>query len=29
VLPTLVGYGSATSTSFRVQRGARRASLDE
>jgi hypothetical protein len=29
VLPTMVGYGSATSTSFRVQRGARRASLDE
>lgn len=28
VLPTLVGYGSATSTSFQIQRGARRASLD-
>jgi hypothetical protein len=28
VLPTLVGYGSATSTSFQVQRGAKRASLD-
>jgi len=29
ILPTLVGYGSATSTSFQIQRGARRASLDE
>lgn len=28
VLPTLVGYGSATSTSFQVARGARRASVD-
>lgn len=28
VLPTLVGYGSATSTSFQIQRGARRASLN-
>lgn len=28
VLPTLVGYGYATSTSFQIQRGARRASLD-
>jgi hypothetical protein len=28
VLPTPVGYGSATSTSFQIQRGARRASLD-
>ena len=28
VLPTLVGYGSATSTSFKVNRGAKRASLD-
>ena len=28
VLPTLVGYGSATSTSFQIQRGAKRASLD-
>lgn len=28
VLPTPVGYGSATSTSFQVNRGARRASLD-
>jgi hypothetical protein len=28
VLPTLVGYGSATSTSFQVNRGARRASID-
>ena len=28
VLPTVVGYGSATSTSFQVSRGARRASLD-
>jgi hypothetical protein len=24
-----VGYGSATSTSFRIQRGAKRASLEE
>ena len=29
VLPTLVGYGSATSTSFEIQRGAKRASLDQ
>jgi hypothetical protein len=29
VLPTLVGYGSATSTSFQVARGARRASADQ
>ena len=29
VLPTLVGYGSATSTSFNVQRGAKRASLQD
>jgi hypothetical protein len=29
VLPTLVGYGSATSTSFQIQRGAKRASLDQ
>ena len=29
VLPTLVGYGSATSTSFHIQRGAKRASLDQ
>jgi Protein of unknown function (DUF3108) len=29
VLPTLVGFGSATSTSFQIQRGARRASLDD
>jgi hypothetical protein len=29
ILPTLVGYGSATSTSFQIQRGARRASLGE
>ena len=28
VLPTLVGYGYATSTSFQIQRGAKRASLD-
>ena len=28
VLPTLVGYGSATSTSFQINRGARRASND-
>jgi hypothetical protein len=28
VLPTVVGYGSATSTSFQISRGARRASLD-
>jgi hypothetical protein len=28
VLPTLVGYGSATSTSFQVNRGARRAGID-
>jgi hypothetical protein len=28
VLPTPVGYGSAISTSFQIQRGARRASLD-
>jgi hypothetical protein len=27
VLPTMVGYGSATSTSFQIARGARRASL--
>jgi hypothetical protein len=27
VLPTLVGYGSATSTSFQINRGAKRASL--
>ena len=27
VLPTMVGYGSATSTSFEIARGARRASL--
>jgi Protein of unknown function (DUF3108) len=29
VLPTLVGYGSATSTSFEIQRGAKRASIDQ
>jgi hypothetical protein len=29
VLPTLVGYGSATSTSFNVQRGAKRARLED
>jgi Protein of unknown function (DUF3108) len=29
VLPTLVGFGSATSTSFEIQRGAKRASLDQ
>jgi hypothetical protein len=29
VLPTLVGYGSAISTSFRIQRGAKRASLQD
>ena len=28
VLPTLVGFGYATSTSFQIQRGAKRASLD-
>lgn len=28
VLPTPVGYGSATSTSFQIQRGSRRASLN-
>lgn len=28
VMPTLVGYGYATSTSFQIQRGAKRASLD-
>jgi hypothetical protein len=28
VLPTLVGYGSATSTSFQVNRSARRAGID-
>jgi hypothetical protein len=27
VLPTMVGYGSATSTSFQIARGAKRASL--
>ena len=29
LLPTLVGFGSATSTSFEIQRGAKRASLDQ
>jgi uncharacterized protein DUF3108 len=29
VLPTLVGYGSATSTLFQIQRGAKRASVDQ
>jgi uncharacterized protein DUF3108 len=28
VLPTVVGYGSATSTSFQINRGPKRASLD-
>lgn len=28
VLPTLIGFGYATSTSFQIQRGAKRASLD-
>jgi len=29
LLPTLVGFGSATSTSFEIQRGAKRVSLDQ
>jgi len=29
LLPTLVGFGSATSTSFKIQRGAKRASLNQ
>jgi Protein of unknown function (DUF3108) len=29
VMPTLVGFGSATSTSFEIQRGTKRASLDQ